>query len=682
MLRRPVMAVPDDEPVTSRLAALAARPLRWGRALAAAVLWPVRTAPRMLALAWMVGLLVVGSASNAMAADDGLITSPDLGSAGGETFFERFGTTAFTVPVDTDSDHDGGQSYLWDLINAVTNLVLWFGLTLLRGALVAIQWLFSLDIYDEQSDAIDRAMAGLNTGVFLPLMVMTIAIAGFSVYARARRDGGGIIGEVVWMAAAAILAFTIMAQPSRILGAVDEARVAAGSAMMTTYADVAGGTESSTGYPSPDTGGDTDGAIRALTDSLWNTYGVSGWCYVAWQSVGNCQVVGQQYLEEPDATDGPWGDANVALEDDGEVAPFGASTGWVRGQEAGRLGAAALVSVMAVAAAICLFALFAFGLMAVIGVIVLILVGVIFLAFWVIPGRPRQIGVAWLQMLLGTFLQSVLITAIIGAVMVTGSLFNAGVATYGILMTAAFNVVALFLGLRYRGAFEHMLGFGTASSTGTSPMTSYMAMRMLGAGTRLGKRTLGGAIAGGHAAGRGIGNGAMAGASGARRAGNGLYGATATAGRRGQYVLNRLAPLRAAGVAGAGQPGTPPPAAPPGAAQPVQPVRRLTAAEQAARPAPPPPPPAPPAAPRPARPATGTPAARPASMNPPSPPAPPPTAPASAPATARPAAPRAPRAAAPPPPPPPPSPPATTARPRMAAPRHYKLAPVRKDGTP
>ena len=678
--------------MTARLATAA----RWtrtlpGRALQA-LIWPFRTQGRLLTLAWTVGLLIVGNAHNALAAvDDGFITPPDLGSVGGETFFERFGTLSFTVPVDTDSDHDGSESYLWNLINAITNLVLWFGLTLLRGALVALQWMLNLDIYDEQSAAIDDAMASINTGVFLPLVVMTIAVAGFSIYARARRDGGGILGEVAWMLAAAILAFTLMAQPSKILGAVDEARVGIGGAMMTTYSEVAGGTESSTGYVSPDTGGGIDGAIRALTDSLWNTYGVSGWCYVAWGSVDSCQVVGQQYLEDPAGEDGgPWGDAREALRGDGDVEPFGGDTSWVRGQEPGRLGAALLIAAMAIAAAIALFALFAFGLMAVLGVIILILVGAIFLAFWIIPGKPRQLGVGWLQMLLGTFLQSVMITAIVGAVMVTGSLFNAGIATYGILMTAAFNVVTLFLGLRYRAALEHMLGMGT-SATGTSAVSSFMAMRALSAGTKLGKRSLGGAINGTHAAGRGLGVATAASGRGLNRAHkaatNGVFAATGAVGRRGQAMATgRLAPLASragtaatAGVAtvrtgasdvagivrsdvdyyrGKTAP-TPATAAPVAASAPAPavvpaPAPRMATPGQAAQPAPASPrsgstPPVPPRLATPAgksTPAPATPGTRPAS-----------------PATT---------------PPAPPAPPATSGQPQMAASRHYKLAPVKK----
>ena len=53
---------------------------------------------------------------------------------------------------------------------------------------------------------------------------------------------------------------------------------------------------------------------------------------------------------------------------------------------------------------------------------------VVGLLFWMIPGRPRQIGIRWFEALIGCLLQSVIITALLGAVMVLGGLFSLGCA--------------------------------------------------------------------------------------------------------------------------------------------------------------------------------------------------------------------------------------------------------------
>lgn len=487
-------------------------------AAARALTWPFRSPMRMVALAWLVALTLVGSANNALAAvnDGGLFIGPDLGEAGGLTLFERFDVSAFSYPVDTDSDHDGLESQVWNVANAVAGFITWLGLSILRGALVALQWMINLDLYADQSASIDAAMSQLNTGVFLPLLVISLGIGAVVAFTRGRTTGGGsFVGDMIWLVAASVLAITFVSGPSKVLDTFDDARSSLADASTTAYSAAAGVTNSSTGYPTPDTGNDPDGAVRQLTDSLWNVYGVSGWCYTAWKSVDSCEVVGQSYLENPDAEDGEsaWGTARAQLEDDGDVDPFGADTSWVRGQEAGRIGAALMLGTLSIGAGIALLAMTVFGLMALIGLIILIFLGVFFLATWMIPGRSRQIGVRWLEALLGTFLQTLIITTILGAVMVVGAVFNSASATYGIFMVAVFNGTALILGLRYRGQIEQMLGFGT-SATGTSLVSGYLAARAVTGGSRVGRRAIGGAA---RVVGRGAG--AVPGAVGAAAAG-------------------------------------------------------------------------------------------------------------------------------------------------------------------
>lgn len=640
---------------------------RIGRALA----WPLSSRWRMVATTWLFGLITVGNGGVARAGT-GFIVSPDLGHVGGQTVFERWDVSSYSYPVDTDSSHSGlGTSQLWDLINAVTNLVTWAALSLLRGAIAAIQWMLHLTIYADQRSTIDTSMHSLATDVFLPLLATTMAIGGFTIYAKSRRDGGGMVGELAWFLAATIFSLTFVLQPSTVLDTVDGARATLSNAMMTTYTKSAGGTQSSTGIPAPAVGSDTNGAIRSLSDGLWNTYGVSEWCFVAWDSTDSCKVVAKQYLEDPQASSGPWGDAKTCMTNDGDCKPFGKDTAWVRGQDPGRLGAALLLAVVTAGAAICLLALFVFGLMAAVGVIILIFLGVLFMAAWMIPGRPRAIGVRWLEATIGTFLQSLIITTVIGAVMVISSIFNNAVSTYGIFMTAVLNLVALFLGLRYRSQFEHLMGFGT-SATGTGVVSSYMAARMITGGARMGGRLIGrgasatarGAFADARMAGR-------LGMAGAQGAGAGIVHVGQAAYAR--QVSRRLAPLRPVTVPAGGRPPGGP-GKPPGAAGSVpvtrrQPVPVIGEDFPGFGGTPPPPPAAP--APQTHRPAVPRPVAsgRPAPGSPPPPAGGQPTGPRLA-TPSRPA----PSGSTPPPPAPP-----AAAPPRMAAGRRYRVAPVRSE---
>jgi hypothetical protein len=631
----------------------------WCYRLVCLALSPVRTRLRFLVTAWTFVFVVLGNAAHAMAAD-GFITAPDLGQAGGQTLFEKYDASAYTYPVDTDSDHDGLDSPGFNMTNMVTNGITWLALSLLRGALVALQWLLNLTIYRDQAGAIDSAVSELGQSVFLPLLVLTLGIGASTIYMKSRRDGGGIINDLSWMVAATLFSLVFITQPSVVLGTIDGARVAVSNSMMTTYAKVAGTTESSTGYPTPTTGTDTPGSTRQLTDSLWNVYGVNGWCYVAWESVESCKVVAQSYLDDPAGEDGgtPWGKAREALREDGEVDPFAEDTGWVRGQEGGRLGAALLLGFVAGGAAALIITLVVFGLLAVIGVLILALIAVLFLAAWVIPGRPRAIGVRWLESLIGTFIQSVIITSIIGAVMIVGSMFNASIGTYGIFMTALFNLVALILGLRYREQFEHLVGFGTAA-TGRSAVSGYMAARMVSGLAGTGARMAGGIVKGSAVGGTRL---AAAGTIPlAYAGGKAAHGAKAAGGHmRAGYQAAKTAPLRSVLPTILRGPASAPAAAPaagaartPTAPAHTQPTARPFGTD---RPEPAPATPAPPVAPRPAAPKPTMPA---------------PAAPAPAvasPAPAKPAARPMPSGTTPPPPPAP-------AAPRLASPSPAARAP-------
>lgn len=632
------------------------------------VRYPVSSRGRFLVTAWTVGLIVVGNASAHAA--DGFIVGPQLGGSG-QTLFEKYDPSAYTVYVDTDSDHSGlGTSQLWDFVNAITNMVLWLGLTALRGALVAVQWFLHMDLYHDQTGAIDAASSSLNAAVFLPLLGITLPIAGFAVYSRAKQSGGGSIGnDLAWMVATVLLAMTIVAQPSKVLGYADTARTAIATHVMSGYSNAAGQQQSATGYANPKPDGTQSGAIRQITDGLWEVYGVNSWCYIAWKSLDTCKIEAQSYLDDPSGqnADSPWGKAKARMADDGDFDPFGKDTGWVRGQEAGRLGAAVLFLLDELVAAVCLLVFVFFGLMSLIGVIILIFLGAVILPAWPIPGVMRSWGNRWLESTLGTFLQSLLITTLIGAVMVVSAIFAQAVPTYGIFMVAMFNLVALGLGLRYRAQLEHLIGFGTGA-TGGSAMTSYMAARTLGKLSRMGGRAVGGAARTGATVGAGFGRSTV----GASRT---IAGA---AGRAGTHVAQRgyaayqarLAPLTV-GAGGSGKGAPPAPSAPPiPAPAPTVAAPRMPA--PASRRTPPPPPPTPPVPVHaPAAPRLATPAA-----SRPTPPPPPPAAAPGAPRAAQPARMATPpRATRPTPPPAAPGAPAAKPTPGPTS-RYYSMKPL------
>jgi len=534
--------------------------------LIATVAWPFRTPSRMLWLAWMVGFFAVGQAQSAVA--DDLIVSPSPPDGAQPTPFEAVSLASYSLPVFLSDSHHGApyvQETMWNMVNAVGNVLLYLTFSLIRGAIACMQWMLQLNIYQENKVAIDNAVLGLANQIFWPLFGATLAIAGVAMYARMKREGGGsIFNDAVWCIAASVLAVTFAgipgsenhytAQqqqqcqvsgvcpnvsalgPSTVMSDLDDLRRLIGVGAIKGFASSSDASKSAAGFPAVQygTGSGTDptqldlsgvNAVRKLADSMWNVYAVTPWCYAMFNSVTACghdsgtgTGEGAHYLLR-DATwtqrtvyfkdhpaDGQNGDqatcpAEWAESGTGETSH--AQCNWIRGQSFGRLGMVVLVTFVSIPMALLLLALVLYGVMAIVGFILLLLVGLLFLLGWMIPGRMRQIGVRWFETVLASLLQSVIITTVLGAVMVLGGILNKGIPSYGYFMVVLLHFAVFIAAFKMRGHFENITQMSSATST--SPVSQYMAMKTLSALGRAGRsvrRTPGQVVGAGKGASR------------------------------------------------------------------------------------------------------------------------------------------------------------------------------------
>ena len=159
-----------------------------------------------------------------------------------------------------------------------------------------------------------------------------------------------------------------------------------------------------------------------------------------------------------------------------------------------------------------------FGLMAAVGVLFLAMMVPIFVVGWMIPGIPRTIGLRWFQALIGCMIQSALIAALLGVVMVLGAILQAKVPQYGFWMVGLLNLVVMVMALKVRSMFENLTGLSHPAASGL--MSSYVAMKTLGALGRMGKRVghAGASVVGGTS--RGVAAAAGVGAGGYMNAGS------------------------------------------------------------------------------------------------------------------------------------------------------------------
>jgi len=435
----------------------------------------------------------IGQAVTAMA-DDGPIVGPDLGSAGGQTVFEQYGPQKFTLYMQlSDSNH--GAPYvsqtMWEILRAIESALTYMVFLLARGAITSMEWLLNLHIYSDNSAEIDSAVRAVAAQVFWPLFGATLAIGAFSAYARMKREGGGtLFSDASWLVAASIFAVAFVSGPSLVMSDLDNLRTDLASAAMTGYSSYAPAGASAAGFPASNLSANQAGATRKLADAMWNVYVVAPWCYVNFNSMSECSDLGKDYIQG----DARWqhevawmcgsgtGCNDVGGNSDDTKPPYcpkelNSDCDWIRGQSFGRLGAALFVTLIDIPLVAMLLVLVLYGIMAILGFIMLLLLGVFFVLGWMIPGRLRQMGVRWFEEVLGALLQSVIITAVIGSVMVIDAILNLAIPKYGFFMVGLLNLATFIVGFRLRGKLENITGIGSGTS---SPFSNYMAMRAVG----------------------------------------------------------------------------------------------------------------------------------------------------------------------------------------------------------
>ena len=80
---------------------------------------------------------------------------------------------------------------MWQFFRGLTNVLMFISLALVKGAIAAMQWMLNLTIYRDQATEIDAAVQRMAGAVFWPMLGITVAIAGATMYARMRRRATG-----------------------------------------------------------------------------------------------------------------------------------------------------------------------------------------------------------------------------------------------------------------------------------------------------------------------------------------------------------------------------------------------------------------------------------------------------------------------------------------------------------
>jgi hypothetical protein len=461
---------------------IAARVVAWVRSRTVSTAVWLGEPQRFLTIAWLVGVIIVG-ASRAASAD--IIVGPDLTDGAPKTLYESYDFADYKLTVKPDaenSDWFGFSQTVLEFVGFINNLILWAFLGVLYGALALLEWFLNLTLYRDAAPQIDTATQMIANHVFWPLIAATVAVGAFIAYARWRGEGRGFLSDFGWVVAAGTLAVGFAAGPSSIMNDVDSLRQDLATGVMAGASEFSHTTVNPTGFPTPAIGGDRQTATtRRLVDTLWNTYAATPWCYANFRSLEVCKVVGYHAL----AGDDQWKQWMAVLDVGGAPPEFGEQVHWIRGQDITRTAYLLVLALITIPMSFMLLRLVVAGLIATVGFLLMLVIGLVFLVFWPIPGRPREIGTLYVIRVIGMEIQIVFITVTMSGVVVVSTVTTTLVDKYGFFVVAMLNLALLAAASRARTWLETITTVGGSSQMGfAAALVMRSVMRTVAAGTR------------------------------------------------------------------------------------------------------------------------------------------------------------------------------------------------------
>ncbi|OLF07073.1 hypothetical protein BU204_35775 [Actinophytocola xanthii] len=425
--------------------------------------WLLEHPQRLLTLTWLIGVLVVGTAPTASA---DIIVGPDLAQGSPKTLYETYDFADYKLTVKPDeenSDWFGIEDTVLQVVGYINNMILWVCLGMLNGALSLLEWFLNLTLYRDSAPEIDSATQLIADQVFWPLITATVAVGAFITYARWRGEGRGFLSDFGWVVAAGALAVGFAAGPSQLMNTVDSLRQDVANGVMTGSVNYADRQGNPTGFPTPEISGDPQKAsTRRLVDGVWNTFGAIPWCLAEFRSLEVCKVAGYHAL----AGDEQWQQWMDSMDNGGAPPEFGEHVHWIRGQDITRTGYLLVLAMISMPMGLILLRLVIAGLIAVAGFLLMLVIGLLFLIFWPIPGWFRQLGTRYWVYTLGLQFQGLFITVVIAGSTVVSVIISTQTGKYGFFVVGVLMLALFIAALKARAWLELLTTVGGAGAMG------------------------------------------------------------------------------------------------------------------------------------------------------------------------------------------------------------------------
>lgn len=402
----------------------------------------------------------------------GLFELPSLNvGGGGPTLFEAVEGKHYTLYADlglTDVVKKGA--------NYIAYAFLLLGMLMVRLAVGLTWWMTSLTQTDVGITQLGTSLQSVSSELNQWLLPSALAIGAVVAYARSR-TGQDALSQVLWTAGLGIGAVAMATSAPTILDTVDDTRQLVATTM--TQAGTEAVTESKVPFEWEGTDltrGDAQTAtMRASGDAVWRSFAVVPWCQAQFGSQEACKRYGADWLKlDSDEQRAEYVEDTIERQEGGDDA---ATVKYVKGQyPAERIVIGIFMFITGIAVCFVVGGLALLALMPWVTAVLLMFLMTVFLSSLAIPGRIRQIGLDFLNLIGGLTLLSALTTAILtGALMATMAATSAASAQ-GWLPTAILTIAILLAAWQARTMLERILMVSSAGSTSGGLFKTMMGM--------------------------------------------------------------------------------------------------------------------------------------------------------------------------------------------------------------
>ncbi|MGW2227456.1 hypothetical protein [Streptomyces formicae] len=406
-----------------------------------------------------------------------LMPSPDSKVPKGQgTMYETYSNPNLWV-----LDSDFGK---WDILDPMAESIADVCMALIgviaTACIVIVSWIFQLTSIPPLQDAITKSIGGAAKGMTATLLPTALAVGGLVAFAQKRQGGGeGGLGQIAWVMISGVVSISLLTSPGTWVSGVDTARTVGANVTMDAASagigDGGGDFPFKMDHKPKFSGNGRDDMLRKSQDAVWRSYVATPWCVANFGSFEACENHGNDLLKKGTNKDKrkEWLQDNVTTE-----AVGGDSVKWRQGHTpVGRIMVTlpALISVILFAALVLMLAFT--SLASLLGALMLLLTGVFFACLWVIPGRPRQWGLAWFDQLLARTLESIIATLVLGAVLSVQAACTTMFNEYGWLPTSGLSIAAAIVAMKFRAVVAQIVGVSGTTSGGN--MAGFLAARAL-----------------------------------------------------------------------------------------------------------------------------------------------------------------------------------------------------------